>query len=113
MAIPYSSSYDETIPFSDTTFRLVLTVGVVQTVTIPGTKSQKFSLLFGLSSNANVYVGYNATPSVPAANTTISDSNVEFITPDSKRYAIGGDVISFVSADATANIGMSVRQIPN
>lgn len=113
MATSDVSSYDKTIPFSDTTFRLALTVGAVQTVTIPGTRAQKFSLLFGLPSDAVIFVGYNATPTVPLANTTVSDSNVEFITPDSKRYAIGGDVISFITADATAFIGMSVRQIPN
>lgn len=113
MAIPYSSSYDETIPFSDTTFRLALTVGIAQTVTIPGTSDQKFNVLFGCSSNANNFVGYNTTATVPPGGTTVAGQGVEFIIPGDKRYVKGGDTLSVVTGDATSFLGISVRKIPN
>jgi hypothetical protein len=113
MALPYTSSFDETIKISDTCFQLHITTGVVTTITVPGTSNQKFNLLFGLSSNANVFVGQNATPAIPATDTATNDENVEFVTPDMKRFAIGGDEFSFISPDADAYIGVSIRQIPN
>jgi len=113
VAIRYTSSYDQTISFSDTNVIFSLTAGIVQTYTIPGTASDKFSLLFGLSSNASILVGYNATPVAPAANNKSTTQGVEFITPDSKRYAIGGDVISVLCIDATDTMGISLRSIPN
>lgn len=113
MAIRYTSSYDQTISFSDTDVIFSLTVGIVQTYTVPGTASDKFSLLFGLSSNARILIGYNATPVAPAANNKSTTQGVEFITPDSKRYAIGGDIISVLCVDATGTLGISLRSIPN
>lgn len=113
MAIKYTSSFDQTIPFSDTDEQMHLTTGVEQNFTVPGNRDQKFSLLFGLSSNTNLFVGYNVTAVVPAANTVTNTQGIEFITPDSKRYAIGGDVISLISPDANAYVGVSIRSIPN
>ncbi len=111
MAIRYTSSYDQTIAFSDTDERFHLSANVEQHFTVPGTSDQKFNLLFGLSSNSNIFVGYNVTATVPSpADTT---QGIEFITPDSKRYAIGGDVISLITPDADAYIGISIRSIPN
>ena len=76
-------------------------------------QEQKFSLLFGMSSNANVFVGYNVAATIPVANSVGVTQGIEYITPDSKRYAIGGDVLSFISPDATAWVGVSVRSIPS
>lgn len=113
MTILYTSSFDQSLAFSDTTFRFALTNGVEQHVTLPGDKTHKYNLLFGETSNANVFVGYNVTATIPADNTTITDSFVEFMTPDSKRMAQGGDVISLITPDTRAYVGMSVRKIPN
>ncbi len=111
MAIKYTSSFDETISFSDTDAQIGLTAGLEQTYTIPGTSKQKFNVLFGMSSNANVFVGYNVTATVPAANSVETTQGIEFMTPDSKRYVIGGDVLHFITPDATAWVGVSVRGI--
>ena len=111
MAIRYTSSYDETIAFSDTDAQIHLTANIEQTYTVPGDKTQKFTLLFGLSSNANLFVGYNVTATVPGANTVTTTQGIEFITPDRKRYAVGGDVIHLISPDANTYVGISVRSI--
>ena len=113
MAIRYTSSFDETIAFSDTDAQFALAANIAQSWTVPGTSSQKFNLLFGMSSNANVFVGYNVTAAVPGAGTHTTTHGLEFMTPDSKRYAIGGDVISLISPDTVTYVGISVRSIPN
>ena len=113
MAIRYTSSFDETIAFSDTDAQIHLTAGVAQTYTVPGTSSQKFNLLFGLASTTNLFVGYNIGAVVGTANTVTTTQGIEFITPDSKRYAIGGDVLSLITPDTAAYVGISVRSIPN
>ncbi len=111
MALRYSSSFDKTIGFSDTECQLVLVATAVQTYTLPGNNTHKYTILFSYNEVANVYVGYNATPVIPAngANTTVA--RVEY-RPE-QRYAIGGDVISFITPDATVYMGISVRSIPN
>lgn len=113
MAIRYSSSYDETIPFSDTDRQFHLTANNELNFTVPGDPDKKYNLLFGLASDVNLFVGYNVTASIPLANTMDSNVGIEFITPDSKRYVIGGDVISLISPDADAYVGISIRSIPN
>lgn len=113
MSIRYTSSFDETIAFSDTDAQFSLAANAAQSWTVPGTSNQKFNLLFGMSSNANVFVGYNVIATVAGAGTHTTTQGIEFITPDSKRYAIGGDVLSLVTPDTTAYVGISVRSIPN
>ena len=102
MAIRYTSSFDETIAFSDTDAQIHLTAGVAETWTVPGTSNQKFVLTFGLPSTTNLFVGYNVTAAYPGANTVAQTQGIEFITPDSQRYAIGGDVLSFITPDTVA-----------
>ena len=111
MALPYTSSFDKTIGFSDTECQLVLTANNVQTYTLPGNNTKKYTILFSYNLTSNVYVGYNVTPVVPSSNTNTVVARVEY--RPKQRYAIGGDVISFVSPDATVYMGISVRSIPN
>lgn len=111
MALRYSSSFDQTIGFSDTECQLVLVASAVQTYTLPGTNSHKYTILFSYNSTANVYVGYNVTPAVPSSGTNTVVARVEY--RPAQRYAIGGDVISFITPDATVYMGISVRSISN
>jgi hypothetical protein len=113
VALKYTSSFDKTIGYTDVEAQMSLTVGVAIAYTLPGTEDQKFVLTFGTSSNANIFMGYNVTPAVPAANTLTQVARVEFITPDCQRYARGGDVITVITPDATAYLGISVRSITN
>jgi hypothetical protein len=111
MTLRYTSSYDKTVAFSDTDAQLHLTVGSVLTYTLPGGRDTKYTIMFGYNSNSNVWVGLNATPVIPSADSITLVPFVEF-RPD-RRYAIGGDVLSFITPDAVVYMGISVRSIPN
>jgi hypothetical protein len=111
VAIPYGSSFDITIPFSDTDAQLTLSATDVLTYTVPGIATQKYTVLFSYNATENVYVGLNVTPAVPMANSITTVSFVEF-RPD-KRYVKGGDVLSFITPDTTVYMGISLRGIPN
>ena len=113
MAIPYGSSFDQTIAFSDTDAQFALNAGAALTYTLPGTSNYKYTILFGFASSSNVFVGYNVTAVVPSAGTTTTTQGIEVMVPGSKRYANGGDVISLITPDTHAYVGISVRGITN
>ncbi len=111
MAIPYICSYDGTLPFSDTVRQVALATNTAQTITVPGTGAQKYTAHFSYNSTANVWVGNNVTAVTPPAGTTTTLQYVEF-RPD-KRFVIGGDVLSFVTPDASGYVGVEFRSIPS
>ena len=111
MAAPFHQSFGLAINFSDTCEQIALATGVAQSYTVPGTGNQKFRLEFSYISTSNVWVGYNVTAATPAAGTKTALTALEF-RPD-VRYAIGGDVISLITPDAAAYVGISVLGIPN
>ena len=113
MALPYTSSFDKTIGFTETSYPFHLTAGVVTTITLPGDPIQKYVLTFGNSSNSNIFIGYNETPVVPAPNTATLTARVEFVVPGMQRYAFGGNVISLITPDTDAYGSVSVRSIPS
>jgi hypothetical protein len=110
MVAQYANNYEDTTNFSDTTIRLALTDGAELTYTVPGNAENRYQALFGFSSNATIYVGYNSTAAIPADNTLVSTGRVE-VNPQ-KRFVNGGDVLSFVTSDATAGVGVSLRALP-
>ena len=113
MVTRYGSSFDKTIPFTEVSYPFQLTGSTVTTITLPGNNKHKYVLTFGNTTISNIFVGYNETPVVPAANTATLTSKVEFVVPGSQRFAIGGDVISLITPDPDAYGSVSVRSIPN
>ncbi len=113
MALPYTSSFDQTIGFTETSYPFQLATGVVTTITLPGNKIQKYVLTFGCSSNAQIFVGFNVTPALPTASTAPLTARVEFIVPGEQRYGSGGDVISLITPDTIQYGSVSVRSIPS
>ena len=109
MTIAYNSNYHETLPFSDTCAQFVLGSNVEQTFTVPGNDTQQFQALFGYNEVSNVYICLNATPVIPASGTVGTQQYNEF--RPMKRYVRGGDVIHMITSDASANIGLSLRQL--
>jgi hypothetical protein len=110
MTTTYTDNFDHAKPFSDTTVRFALATNVAQTFTVPGDNSKKYRAVFSYNSTSNIYVGYNATPTTPAPGTKVSDSNVEF-RPDVK-FVKGGDVLSLITGDASAQAGISLLALP-
>jgi hypothetical protein len=109
MTTKYNENYHETIPFSDTDFQVGLSINSEQTLTVPGASTMQYQALFSFNATANVYVCLNATPTVSAPGSVGSQFYNEF-RPD-KRYVRGGDVLHFITPDATAYCGVSLRQI--
>jgi hypothetical protein len=110
-AIQYTSSFDVTIPFSDECRQFNLQQNNAQTYTIPGDGKNKYSALFAYTADSNVFVSLNGTATSPAINTNTDTRRLEF-RPD-KRYVSGGDVLSLVTPDANAYVGVSLRTIPS
>lgn len=115
MAILYNSNYDETVPFSDVCVQVNLATNTSQSYTVPGTAIDKYSIRFGYTENSNVFVSSNVTGTVPTSGTSNTQQYTEFRpgSDGSQRYAKGGDVLHFITPDATgAYFGISLRQLP-
>lgn len=113
MAIPYNSNYDLTIPFSDVCVRFALATTTEQTYTIPGAATVQYSVRFSYTENSNVFVTLNATVATPAPGTQSTQQYGEFRpgSDGSQRYVKGGDVLHFITPDASAYMGISLRQL--
>jgi hypothetical protein len=109
VTIAWNSNYNETMPFSDTCFQVACTSNAEQTATIPGDSTMYFQAYFEYISTSNVYICLNSTPTIPAGGTVGTQQYNEF--RPIKRLVRGGDVIHFITPDATARIGVSVRQL--
>lgn len=114
MAIQYNSNFDLTIPFSDVSVQVALATGVVQTFVVPGSSTDRYSARFGYTSTSNVFVRLNATPATPGAGLNTQQPYSEFRpgADGSQRYVKGGDVLQFITPDANAYVGISLRQLP-
>ena len=114
MAIMWNSNFDQTIPFSDVCAQVALGAAVEQSFTVPGVATTKYSARFGYNSTSNVFVRLNTAPTTPGAASVTTQPYSEFRPGDdgSQRYVQGGDVIHFITPDATAYVGVSLRQLP-
>jgi hypothetical protein len=109
MAIQYNANYIETMPFSDVCVQFNLAAAVAQSYTVAGPSGAKYQAYFEYASNSNVFVRNNATAAAPVGNTHTSQPYSEF--KPRKRYVTAGDVLSLVTPDTTAFVGLSLRQI--
>ena len=111
MAIQYGSSFDKTQRWTHENAQLTLTSGGgVLIYTFAGDSTMKYKIDFQYNATANVYVGYNVTPAVPASGTITIQPYVDYRPPS--RYANGGDVLSFITPDATVYMGFAIWSIP-
>lgn len=112
MAVKWYNNFNGTTNFSDVTARFHLTATTELTYTIPGEETQYYQAFFNYgSSAANVYVGYNSTVTVPAANATETTGFVE--SKPELRIVKGGDVIHLITPDANVYMGLSLRSLPS
>lgn len=109
MTIAYNSNYVETMPFSDTDYQLNCNANTELAFTIPGNQTTQYQAYIEYNMTSNVFVRLNGVPSVPAAGTYGTEQYNEF--KPKKRYVRGGDVLHFITPDANAYVGVSLRQI--
>jgi hypothetical protein len=114
MAIQYNSNFDLTIPFSDVCVQFSLATDTEQTYTVPGVATIRYAARFSYISTSNVFVRLNDTPAIPAAGTSGTEQYNEFRpgADGSQRYLKGGDVVYLITPDASAYVGISLRQLP-
>lgn len=105
----YNENYDGTMPFSDTSVQVGLNAATDETYTVPGAATVQYQALFSYNASANVYVRLNNIPTSPVLGSTATQTYSEF-RPE-KRYVKGGDVIHFITPDATAYCGVTLRQL--
>lgn len=113
--VAYNSNFDETVPFSDICAQFHLQASTEETYTVPGAATTKYQATFGYTSDSNVFVRLNGTPTIPAAGTVGTEQYSEFkpgYFDGSHRYVNGGDVIHMITPDTTAYAGVSLRQLP-
>jgi hypothetical protein len=111
---PYNNNFHDTTTFSNTTVQMALATGVAQTYTLPGVETDKYQVRFAYASTSNVFVGWNATAATPGAGLQTTTSYLEFRPggDGSKRYANGADVLSFITPDADAYVGIALELLP-
>lgn len=109
MTIQYNSNYIETLPFSDVCKQFNLSSTVAQSWTVPGNATQKYQAYFEYNQSSNVFVCKNGTAASPASGTNTSQQYNEF--RPKKRYVQGGDVLSLITPDTNAYVGISLRQL--
>lgn len=111
MVLKYTESYDGTLGFTDTAPAFALAASAALSYTVPGNNQQRYVAEFSYNNQANVFVSTFGTAAVPSAGTVSASSRSEF--RPLKRFVSGGDVISVITPDTTAYVGLSLRQIPN
>lgn len=113
MAIAYNSNYDLTIPFSDVCIQFALATNASDSFMVPGPATTTYSMRFGYTENSNVWVRLNAAPTTPPAGTATAEPYSEFRpgADGSQRYVNGGDEVHFITSDASAQVGISLRQL--
>lgn len=112
---PYNNNYEDTTSFNFDCAQIALATGVAQTFTLPGDATMKYQVRFSYISTANIFVGLNVTAATPGAGLQTTTSYLEFRPgglDGSKRYAKGADVISLITPDAAAYVGITLEKIP-
>ena len=109
MAIKYNANYLETMPFSDVCAQFNLSANTAQDWTVPGPSGSQYQAYFEYASDSNVFVCNNGTAASPLGGAQTSQPYNEF--KPKKRYVTAGDVLSLITPDTTAFVGLSLRQL--
>lgn len=108
----FVSSFNGTLPFSDISVQVALAATTELTYTVPGDNNVQYRCEFSYPYNANVWVGYNTTATVPPAGAVTVTSNEKLELRPDVRYVRGGDVLSFISDSLVTNMGLSLLTLP-
>ena len=103
-AVPCTSfrkNFSGTHPFSNYNFNMLLAVDTGLAFTVPGIATQKFRIKFTRSSTAEIWVGYNVSPTDPTSNTATINAYQELVPLEECRFVNGGDTLTFLSHTAS------------
>lgn len=99
---PFQINYGFTVPFQDDGARMKLQATIELTYTVPGNKTNAYTALFSFEPGAKVWVDLNRTAVFPLAG-VVNSNSTSALNP-SQRYVRGGDVIHFITENATADV---------
>lgn len=91
------------IKFSNNNQNTDLATGVAQTFTVPGDSFSEWEAIFSYEPGSRVWVAYNTTATVPGG----SVANTASCLLPCVRTVRGGDTISCITPDASAEVGIS------
>lgn len=94
------------LEFADDNQKTTLAVGVEQHFTVSSNYSTWLAV-FSFEPGSSVWVANNETAAVPSGSFSSTDSQLN----PSARKVFGGDVLSFISNNTTAEIGVSLYAI--
>lgn len=110
-ATRYAKNFHGTMPFTNTSAKLLLVASTALAYTIPGTPNMLYRATFRASFTAEIYVSLNGTATLPTSgSSTTTNNNQEFIPLLEPKYVNGGDVLSFISL-GTPSIGVQLHLI--
>jgi len=103
----YSSSFDNTKPFSHNGLQALLVASTALPWTVPGLATKTYRAEFSVSTTADVWVSSNGTAIAPVSGSAVTVNNQERVYPGMARFVKGGDILSFIST-GTPQLGVSL-----
>lgn len=100
------------VAFSDALYDTTLAIGVAQSLTVPVSMGMggnglysgpEYIAIFSFQPGSNVWVADNFTATVPGASFAATNSELN----PAARLVKGGDVLSFITGDSTALVGVA------
>lgn len=93
--------------FSQNKFSATLTNGAEEKLTVPS-NYESWIAAFSFEPGANVWVSNNQTSEIPAGATFLSTTSE--LNPGSRKVS-AGDVLSFITDNTTADVGVSLYAV--
>lgn len=97
-----NGNVDYSLPIESTKFSITLLQNSAQPVTVPDFVGM-WKIVFSFEPGAKIWVAFDSTAALPAGNTFASTTSI--LNPTT-RYMKQGTIISFITNDQSAEIGI-------
>jgi len=94
------------VTFAENNYQTNLATNTAQSLTVPS-NFQTWLAIFAIEPGSNVFIANNATAVVPGSS--FAETNTQYI--PTARQVSGGDVLSFITPDTSAYVGVSLYAI--
>lgn len=94
------------LPYSNEKYIALLAQSVISSLTVPSNIRAEYSkvlAVFSFEPGSSVFVGINESPIVPVLGTFVSSTGEQ---NPSARYVQSGDVINFITAGTSSQVGV-------
>lgn len=94
------------IPVTENKYGVILTSNNEATLTVPSNHA-KWEVLFSIEPGASVWISINGTASIPALNAVAA---LDSMLNPGIRSCSAGDVISLITSNTTAQVGIEIYE---